>query len=91
MTFVKPTNGNRPCRLDDDWITKTKATLNITWTGSTWITKTKATLNITWTGSTNFEEQSSYKDERLEKMNNNKQPQQEDSKVRISQHHKNAT
>ena len=26
---------------------------------------------------------------RLEKMNNNKQPQQEDSKVRVSQHHKN--
>ena len=65
MTFVKPTNGNRPCKLDDDWITKTKATLNITWTGSTWITKTKATLNITWTGSTNFEEQSSYKDEQF--------------------------
>ena len=35
MTMVKPTNGNRPYRLDDDWTTKTKATLNIPWTGST--------------------------------------------------------
>ena len=29
MTFVKPTNGNRPYRLDDGWTTKTRATLNI--------------------------------------------------------------
>ena len=35
MTLVKPTNGNRPYRLDDDWTTKTRATLNIPWTGST--------------------------------------------------------
>ena len=34
-TFVKPTNGNRAYRLEDDWTTKTKATLNIPWTGST--------------------------------------------------------
>ena len=33
--MVKPTNGNRPYRLDDNWTTKTKATLNIPWTGST--------------------------------------------------------
>ena len=26
MTFVKPTNGKRPYRLDDDWTTKTRAT-----------------------------------------------------------------
>ena len=35
MTFVKPTNSNRPYRLDDDWTAKTRATLNIPWTGST--------------------------------------------------------
>ena len=35
MTMVNPTNGNRPYRLDDDWTTKTRATLNIPWTGST--------------------------------------------------------
>ena len=35
MTMVKPTNGNRPYRIDDDWTTKTRATLNIPWTGST--------------------------------------------------------
>ena len=34
-TFVTPTNGNRPYRLDDDWTTKTRTTLNIPWTGST--------------------------------------------------------
>ena len=34
-TFVTPTNGNRQYRIDDDWTTKTKATLNIPWTGST--------------------------------------------------------
>ena len=31
-TFITPTNGNRPYRIDDDWTTKTKATLNIPWT-----------------------------------------------------------
>ena len=35
MTLVKPTHGNRPYRPDEDWTTKTKATLNIPWTGST--------------------------------------------------------
>ncbi len=35
MTMVKPTNGNRPYRIDDNWTTKTRATLNIPWTGST--------------------------------------------------------
>ena len=34
-TFVQPTNGNRAYRLEDDWTTKTKATLNIPWPGST--------------------------------------------------------
>ena len=34
-TFVNPTNGNRPYRIDDGWTTKTRATLNIPWTGST--------------------------------------------------------
>ncbi len=34
-TFITPTNGNRPYRIDDDWTTKTKATLNILSTGST--------------------------------------------------------
>ena len=34
-TIVKPTSGSRPYRIDDDWITKTSATLNMPWTGST--------------------------------------------------------
>ena len=34
-TFVMPTDGNRQYRIDDDWTTKTKATLNKPWTGST--------------------------------------------------------
>ena len=34
-TFVMPTNGNRQYRIDDHWTTKTKATLNTPWTGST--------------------------------------------------------
>ena len=35
ITLVKPTDGNRPYRFDDGWTTKTRATLNIPWTGST--------------------------------------------------------
>ena len=34
-TFVHPTSGIRPFRIDDDWTTKQSATLNIEWTGST--------------------------------------------------------
>ena len=34
-TFVKPTSGSRGYRIDDDWTTKTKPTLNTSWTGST--------------------------------------------------------
>ena len=34
-TMVKPTSGGRGYRIDDDWTTKTRATLNIPWTGST--------------------------------------------------------
>ena len=34
-TFVTAANGNCPYRLDGDWTTKTKATLNISGTGST--------------------------------------------------------
>ena len=35
QTIVKPTSGNRGYRIDDDWTTKRKATLDIEWTGST--------------------------------------------------------
>ena len=35
QTMVKPTSGNRGYRIDDDWTTKRKATLDIEWTGST--------------------------------------------------------
>ena len=34
-TFVKPTDGSRYYRIDDDWTTKRHATLNMEWTGST--------------------------------------------------------
>ena len=34
-TMVKPTSGGRGYRIDDDWTTKTRATLSTTWTGST--------------------------------------------------------
>ena len=35
QTMVKPTSGNLGYRIDDDWTTKRKATLDIEWTGST--------------------------------------------------------
>ena len=35
QTIVKPTSGNRGYRIDDDWTTKRRATLDIEWTGST--------------------------------------------------------
>ena len=35
LTIVKPTSGARGYRIDDDWTTKTSATMNFTWTGST--------------------------------------------------------
>ena len=35
QTIVKPTSGNRGYRIDNDWTTKRKATLDIEWTGST--------------------------------------------------------
>ena len=35
QTIVKPTSGARGYRIDDDWTTKTSATMNFTWTGST--------------------------------------------------------
>ena len=34
-TMVKPTSGARGYRIDDDWTTKTNASLNTPWTGST--------------------------------------------------------
>ena len=34
-TFVRPTDGSRYYRIDDDWTTKRQATLNMEWTGST--------------------------------------------------------
>ena len=33
--MAKPTSGNRGYRIDDDWTTKRRATLDIEWTGST--------------------------------------------------------
>ena len=35
QTIAKPTSGARGYRIDDDWTTKTSATMNFTWTGST--------------------------------------------------------
>lgn len=35
ITSVAPTNGSGPYSMDGNWATKTKATLNIPWTGST--------------------------------------------------------
>ena len=34
-TFVKPTDGSRYYRIDDDWTTKRQATPNVEWIGST--------------------------------------------------------
>ena len=42
QTMVKPTSGNRGYRIDDDWTTKRKATLNIEWTGSTYVEENAA-------------------------------------------------
>ena len=41
-TFVHPTSGIRPFRIDDDGTTKQSATLNIEWTGSTNFEETTA-------------------------------------------------
>ena len=46
-TFVRPTDGSRYYRIDDDWTTKRQATLNIEWTGSTKQTPLCCRLNAT--------------------------------------------
>ena len=41
-TMVRPTNGARWYRIDDDWTTKRKTTLDQEWTGSTNFEETAA-------------------------------------------------
>ena len=49
QTIVKPTSGARGYRIDDDWTTKTSATMNFTWTGSTTLRRARRSKRSTTT------------------------------------------
>ena len=46
VTFIKPTNGSRPHRIDDEWTTEPQPRQSTSWTGSTNFEE-KATFNQT--------------------------------------------